>query len=241
MKSAVIWQGSVPTEAIAVVLDSTSNRLIEPAVEAMIDAEWQRQLVDAMSRGMSYFDSEAYRVNSVAASETGIELHLASSPYRIHATMKILHGDSRVTAAHLDRHLIVDAILRTADDTIVVQNVSKVVEEETYLIGGSCSKSRIAIINAADLAVYLLDRVDSVTGLQADEREIADVCGIVDNEIGCRHLIYTVLTSLDSNQIQRRFETHATTQSLTFVPVTEWASWTKKASGYVQVLGGLVP
>lgn len=226
--------------SIAVVLDTESNRTIDPEIERLIESEWQRQLEAAVQRDVIYYDSESYRLNDFEIVDGEMVLHLAPGAYRVHAAMKAIHTNPRIGERHVDRQLIVDAIVHTGDGHVVLHTVEKVVETETYLVGGSCSKSRTVIESGADLVAYMLERVDSVLGLAADERVIGDLRGIVQNEIGCSHAIFDVFTSLKADEVQTRFQPGPTSKSVVIVRSSEILDWICGASGYMNVIEDLM-
>lgn len=235
-ESRVLWAGRVPLAQVRVSAGTESTRAIEPAVEALIEAEWARQLADASAAGQTYYDAPAYRLNDFVANEAGIELRLGQVPYRVHAAMKRLHTDSRIAEEHTDRTLIVDSVLRTADRQFVLHQVEKVVETETYLIGGSCSVSRMTIGRSEDLVAYALDRVDAITGLRPGERELAAFIGLVQNEIGCVHAIFAVETLLTAADMRTRFVPGATSKALEIIPAAAMPGWIATARGYMAVM-----
>jgi hypothetical protein len=222
------------------VHDVESNRTVDPDIELLIEREWQRQLERAAARGATYYDSETYRLNDFAEEGNSIVLYLAPAAYRIHAAMKAIHDDPRIAEEHFDRQIVVDSIVRTMDDYFVLHSVEKVVETETYLIGGSCSKSRTVIESASDLVVDLLNHVDRVLGLDESERAIGDLRGIVQNEIGCVHVIFDVRVTLTSNELWERFVPGPVSKAIEVVPQQDIQQWIADASGYMRVMSDLV-
>jgi hypothetical protein len=200
-------------------------------IESLIDSEWARQLERAAERGATYYDSETYRLNDFVAEGDRIVLNFAPAAYRIHAAMKAIHDDPRIGEEHVDRQVIVDSIVRTSDNCFVLHTVEKVVETETYLIGGSCSKSRTRIDSAADLAAYALDRVDHVLGLRESERDTGDFRGIVQNEIGCVHVIFDVRTKLTASALLDRFEPGPVSKAIEIIPESNVQQWIADAGG----------
>jgi hypothetical protein len=231
----------VPVSGISIVNEAVSTRAIDPVVEAMIDREWQRQVDLAARSGKTYYDAEGYRLNDFTATGQGIELRLAPIAYRIHATMKALHTRPEVRAEHLDHQVIVDSLVRTADRCVVLHAVEKVVETETYMIGGSCSKSRLAIDSGDDLAAYALDRVDAVLGLTPEERELMALVALVQNENGCVHTIFDVGLTLTSDELRAQFRPGPTTKALEIIPVAGYRNWLAAASGYMSVMAPVDP
>jgi hypothetical protein len=236
LESRLLWSGAIGVEAIDVVSEATSTRTVDADIEAAIDAEWQRQLDEAAARGFAIYDAPAFRLNGYEIAGDRISLRLATIPYRYHAAFKAIHTRSDLRDDHADRVLIADSVIRTADGQIVMHTVEKVVESETYLIGGTCSTSRIAITRGADLAAYVLDRVDAVTGLREGERAIGDLVALVQNEIGCVHAIFDVHTSLSASAMVARFAPGATSKALVVVPGERMRDWCLEARGYMRVL-----
>jgi hypothetical protein len=195
----------------------------------------------AARSGATYYDSEGYRLNDFAITDAGIELHLAPIAYRVHAAMKAIHTTPGIRERHLDRQVIVDSLIHTSDHCVVLHTVEKVVETETYMIGGSCSKSRTWIETGQDLADYALDRVDSVLGLHPEERELTALVAIVQNEIGCVHTVFDVALALTSGEIRDRFRPGPTTKALEIIPANDYSDWLAAASGYMAVMGPIVP
>jgi hypothetical protein len=231
----------VPIPALTIVNETVSTRAVDSVIEEMIELEWQRQLDVAAKSGKTYYDAEGYRLNDFTVTGQGIELRLAPVAYRVHAAMKALHTRPEVRAEHLDRTVIVDSLIRTTDRCVVLHTVEKVVESETYMVGGSCSKSRMAIKSGDDLAAYALDRVDAVLGLAPAERELTALVALVQNEIGCVHTVFDVGLTLTSGELRERFRPGATSKALEILPLADYRSWLAGASGYMSVMGPVEP
>jgi hypothetical protein len=235
-QSHVILQGAFTPGNIILRHDDCSNRVLDPVVEAKIEAEWSRQQDAARQRGLTLFDSASYRLNSFHPEGDQLTLHLAMMPYRVHAAMKSLFRDPAVRDEHLDKVLVVDALLRTVDDYFVFVTVEKVVEEPTSLIGGTCSDSRMPIGTSPDLFAYSLERVRAVIRVENDALAIPRLMGLVQNEIGYVHAIFDVRLGIDHKQAQAAFTPAYGKTALMTVHRRAMPDFLAASHGYVRAL-----
>ena len=180
-----------------------STRLVEPAVEALVDRVWAEQCAAGERTGWPLHDAPAYRVESVSTPDGRLHLGLASEPYRVHSAMKLLHADPRVTPAHHDRILVVDALVRTADAAHLLVRMPKVTGFELQLIGGTATPEQQVVEEPRDLATFAEHRV----GLALDgagELAVEGVLGVVQHLVGCVNLVLDVRASASARQVSAR-------------------------------------
>ena len=180
-----------------------SSRLVEPVVEALVDRVWAEQCAAGELIGWPLHDAPAYRVESVRTNGGRLDLGLASEPYRVHSAMKLLHADPRVTPAHHDRVLVVDSLVRTADDAHLLVRMPKVTGFELQLIGGTATPEQQVIETPADLATFALHRVglalEGAAGLSVE-----GVLGVVEHLVGCVNLVLDVRTTASAREVSAR-------------------------------------
>lgn len=192
-------RGPWPLDQVSFV-PATSSRVRDPEVEELVDQTWAAQCAAAEAFGVPLHDAPAYRVESIAP---GPVFELALEPYRVHSAMKLLHVDPRVRPEHLDRILVVDALLRTADDRSLLIRTPKITGFELQLVGGTATPEQQVIDGPSGLAAFALQRI----GLALDgvrEPSVAAVLGLVDHPVGCVNLVLDVRTVAMARDISAR-------------------------------------
>ena len=238
--SRVILAGSFTPDHIEIRHDAISNRLVDPALEADIDAEWARQLELASQRGLTLYDASVYRLNTLSPQDNALTLHLAPVPYRIHATMKTLHTDPRIREGHVDKVLIADAMIRTCDDFYLFAHIRKLVEDTIYLIGGSCTPERQILANATDLWNYMRSKIDLILRTGEQRIEVGSLIGFIQNEVGCVHAIFDTRVDATHDEILRRFQPGNGVGGLEPVPAPEVVAFLESGQGYVPSVAPLL-
>lgn len=170
-----------------------STLLPDPEVDALVDSTWARQVATATARGQRLSDAPAYRLETYAGTGDRLRLGLALVDYRRHSAMKEIHH--RVAPEHHDRVLVVDAVVTTSDDQVVLLRTEKPTGTELQLVGGTATPGQREIHSAEDLAVFAVDRISrALPG--CGEVHVGAVLGVFDQEIGCRNLVLAVRLSV---------------------------------------------
>ena len=169
-----------------------SSRVLDEAVERLVERTWAAQGDEAARLGMRLSDAAAYRLEDATTGPGGLVLSLAEVPYRVHSAMKAVHGDPRVRPEHRDRALVVDGLVRTADDAVVLLRTPKVTGPELQLVGGTAGPGRRRIERPDDLAAFLADVVTRALGVPAAAVAVGPVLGLVDHVVGCVNVVVEV-------------------------------------------------
>jgi hypothetical protein len=240
LESYISLKGKFTADQVQVTYTPTSNRLIDPSIEASLEKLWSQQLKAAEQKGMKLYDSEAYRLNSFQSSLGYLNLELAPVNYRTHAAMKSFYGNPQLTERYFDKTFVADSLIKANDGKYILGKVDKVVERATYLIGGTCAKSRVEIANALDLFEYARKRVSGILSI-AESKVLADtLMGIIQNEIGCVHVIFDARVALSSNEIIAAFQPNNGVSELVVIDEVDITAYLARSEGYVAAVAGLL-
>jgi hypothetical protein len=239
--SYVTLGGVFSAEQVDIIYTPISNRLTSYPIESAIENAWAIQLEAAKQKGMQLYDSEAYRLNAFQVRAGRLGLELAPISYKIHAAMKSLHGDPRISEQHLDKTLVVDSLLKTMDGKYIFGKVDKVVESAVCLIGGSCAKSRVEISSTADLFKYAQIRAAQVLGIAGSIVTINDLIGLIQNEVGCVNAIFDTTVALTADSILDTFHPSNAVSDLIVVDESRLGAYLAKGDGYIVAVAALLP
>ncbi len=217
------------------VVEARSGRVVDAELEQAINAVWEDQRRVASERGLYLEDAPAYRLESASDREGRLVLGVALEPYRVHSAMKVLHADPRVRSHHHDRILVADALVRTADDRVVLVRTPKATGIEMQLVGGTASPAQRVIACAEDLMTFTRERVvralDGTRGLI----ETRGILGLVEHEVGCRNVVVDVRLGVPAAEVLARGA-----GGLVVVPSAALAGFLRDAPGYLPAVADLL-
>lgn len=239
MKSRLLATGHFSSKKVNVNLN-LSNRQVSPELEKQIDTIWAEHTFKAKIGGKELYDSECYRLNSLATNDGVLSLDLGPVQYKVHAALKELWTSELVDENNCDKLIIVDSLLKTSDGYFVLGSYNKIVEQdEVYFIGGSCSKSRYEIQAAADLFAYLNQRLERVLCIKQIDIKESTLVGVIFNRIGCVNIIFHVKLSVSREVLECQFRPNSGVSQLVFVKAEGIRSFLSKAENYISAASEL--
>ncbi len=239
-KSHVLLKAEFLVDQVDITSTLTSNRLINPSIESAIEQEWVRQLKIAAQKRIHLYDSEAYRLNMFQTEAGRLDLELAPVSYKVHAAMKNLYNDARITEQHLDRTLVADSIIKTMDGKCVLGKVNKIAENAVYLIGGTCAKSRMEITCGADFFNFTRKRASEILCIAESAVSIQRLIGIVQNEVGCVNAIFDTRVALLSSEVVGAFQPNNGVSELIMIDEAKIAAYLAESEEYVTAVADLL-
>lgn len=186
------------------VRHGSSSRVVDPAIERLVDEVWSAQLADAAARGLPLGDAPAYRLERAVERGDVLELTLALEPYRVHSALKTLHRDPRVRLEHHDRMLVADGLVRTADGHYLLLSTPKVTGVELQLVGGTASPAQRELRTADDLFGFMTQRVVRALDVAEAEVDVRGIVGLVEQDIGCVNAVFDVRLGVAADRVSVR-------------------------------------
>ena len=182
----ILTRGLYRPDQLIITYNPSLHMPITPAIQSWIDTLWQQNLVAAREKGIPLFNTNLFRLISVASQPDGtLHLELGNTSYKEYTTTRVPGFFQNHTRQELSNALAVCSVIETSDGYILLDKRQGVdVHVGRYhVIGGFFERD--------------LDMAGQPDPFQAMRREIREETGIqaVDiREQYCLGVVYDLTT-----------------------------------------------